>query len=451
MRSLFEISTRGMLSARTATEVASNNIANASTPGFSRRVPVISENVQKFGTGSIGLGVNVTTIERMRDRFIDQQINRKEHEIGNFSEKSSVYRLMETAITSSGSAGLDSIIGEFFNAFSDLSTNSQDINLRNSLLSQAEIMTETFRAIDSDLSNLSNQVFDQTNFRIMHVNELLGDIASLNGEIAVTRSANQIDHNALDRQVLALNELAKLVDFDTLVTEAGATEVRIGGIAIVTGQEFQKLRADVDQYSNTFRLRMQNGKLIDAAKGELAANIEMFEKGIPEAKEKLDKLAVAMIDRIDEIHVTGFGLEDTISRSFFDATSTGASNIRVNAAIHENPSHIAVSSIAGESGNNDRALEIISLQDEPFIDGQTIASRMVEFMGLPGNRLNEIDRKLESASAAKDFLVNRQEQLAGVSIDEELGNMIKFQNSFQASARVLDIGRNMFDTLLSIV
>ena len=439
-----------MQAARTATEVASNNIANANTPGYSRQVPVIRENVQKFGTGSVGLGVNVVTIERMRNEFIDQQINRKQHDIGDLSEKASVYRLMETAITASDGAGLDSIIGEFFNAFSELSANPQDLNLRNTLASKGELMTETFRSMDTDLINLSEQVFEEASIRITRINQLLGDIANLNGEIAVTRSANQIDHNALDQRTAALSELAKLIDFDTLVSEEGATEIRIGGISVVSGQEFQTLRAETDRDNNLFRVRLQNGKLIDAAKGELAANIEMFEEGVPEAREKLDRLAVGMMNRINEIHEAGFGLEDGVSRSFFDATSTGAANMKVNAALLDNPANIAASSVAGESGNNDRALEIIALQDEPFIDGQTISSRTVEFMSVPGNKLNEIDRKLEAASAAKDFLVNRQEQLSGVSIDEELGNMIKFQNSFQASARVLDTGRKMFDTLLSI-
>ncbi len=247
-----------------------------------------------------------------------------------------------------------------------------------------------------------------------------------------------------------LKELASIAEFDAIEASDGTLEIRIGGISVVSGQEVTQLRAEVDAANQAYRLRLPGGKLIEPGPGELAANIHMYENGIPEARNQLDVLATSLMDEINQIHSDGYGLEDGLQREFFDSTSTGAFNMRVNDEIVQNPNHIAASSVAGEAGNNDQALEILNLQNERFIEGQTISTRAVEFMGLAGLKLNEIEQKIESGISSKEFLINRQEQLAGVNLDEELSNLIRFQNSFQASAKVLDTGRQMFDTLLSI-
>ncbi|MEX1122067.1 MAG: flagellar hook-associated protein FlgK [Balneolales bacterium] len=451
MRSIFEISTRGLLSARTATEVTSNNIANANTPGYSRQSPVIKESALSTVRGSKGLGVNVTHIERLRNEQLDLQLNKQENDIGELSEKAAMYRLMETTLISAEGAGLDSMIGGFFDSFSNLSTNPQDMNLRNIVISQSEMMAETFRDLDSDIQSYSSQALENTNNKVNRVNELLNNIASLNHEVARSRSAKQPNNNALDRQTQTLNELAKMVEFDSLTKNDGSVEIRIGGIAVVSGQEASSLKTEVDQTNDIIRLRLPGGKLVDAAKGELAANIYMFEEGVPEAREQLNDIATSLINSVNDIHSNGYGTSDDVTnRDFFDSTSSNASNIAINPDLVNEPGNIAASSELGEAGNNDIALEIVGLQSERFVNNQTIANQAVNLMSLAGSKLNEIEPKLETGESTKVFLINRQEQIAGVSVDEELSNLIRFQNSFQASARVLETGRQMFDTLLSI-
>ncbi|MEX0773153.1 MAG: flagellar hook-associated protein FlgK [Balneolales bacterium] len=451
MRSIFEISTRGILSARTATEVTSNNIANANTPGYSRQSPVINENVLSTVRDSKGLGVNISHVQRLRNEQLDLQLNRQESDIGELSEKAAMYRLMETTLVSAEGAGLDSMIGGFFDAFSNLSTNPQDMNLRNIVISQSEMMAETFRDLDSDIQSYSSQALENTNNKVNRVNELLNNIASLNHEVARSRSAKQPNNNALDRQTQTLNELAKMVEFDSLTKNDGSVEIRIGGIAVVSGQEASSLKTEVDQTNDIIRLRLPGGKLVDAAKGELAANIYMFEEGVPEAREQLNDIATSLINSVNDIHSNGYGTSDDVTnRDFFDSTSSNASNIAINPDLVNEPGNIAASSELGEAGNNDIALEIVGLQSERFVNNQTIANQAVNLMSLAGSKLNEIEPKLETGESTKVFLINRQEQIAGVSVDEELSNLIRFQNSFQASARVLETGRQMFDTLLSI-
>ena len=450
MRSIFEISTRGLLSARTAAETVSNNIANAQTPGFSRRRAVLTEEVQRLQSGVFGKGVSVSEIQRLRDGLIDQQIIRNEHQLGDFSEKANLFRLMETALISVDGAGLDASMRKFFDSFSDLSTNPQDINLRNILISDAVSLTETFRSLDSNLDEFSDQALQTANGKLERVNTLLQDLAALNGEIANSSADNNPNNNAFDRQTEKLKELAGLVEFNSLVSDQGTIEIRIGGVSVLNGRQVSAMKAEIDEENNIYRVRMDGGKVIEPGKGELAANIFMFSEGVPDLREQLDNIAETFIDSVNSIHSTGYGLNDNVLRNFFDPTSSSAGNMRIEQQLINDPSNIAASSMVGEAGNNDIALAISSLQNEKVLGNQTFNTNAVQFMSTPGLRLSELNQKIDSATASKEFLTVRQEQTAGVSIDEELGDLIRFQNAFQASARVLDTGRQMFDTLLSI-
>lgn len=450
MRSIFEISTRAMLSAQKSSEVTSNNIANAQTAGYTRQRALLTEEVQRLATGVFGRGVSVSQVERLRNELIDQQIIRKEHEIGDLSEKANIYRLMETSLIPSSDSGLDQMISDFFGAYADVSSNPQDANLRTILVSKSEMMASTFRELDKDMESFGNLALDQAQIKLNRLNDLLSDIGSLNLEIARTHSTDSTNNNVLDIQMEKLKELASITEFDAIKLDDGTLEIRIGGISVVSGQEVSTMSPEVDATNQKFRIRLPGGKTIEPGPGELSANIHMYEKGIPEARNQLDLLATSLMDEINQIHSDGYGLDDGTQRLFFDPASTSALNMRVNDAIVQNPNHIAASSVAGEPGNNDRAIDVLNLQSERFIEGHTISTKAVEFMGLAGLKLNEIEQKIESGKASREFLINRQEQLSGVSIDEELSNLIRFQNSFQASAKVLDTGRQMFDTLMSI-
>jgi len=450
MRSLFEISTRGLLSARAASETVSNNIANAQTPGYSRQRAVLTEEVQRLQNGVFGKGVTVSQIQRLRNDLIDQQIMRNEHLLGDFTEKANLFSLMETALISAEGAGLDASIRKFFDSYSDLSTNPQDINLRNILISDAVTLTETFRSLDSTLNEFSNQALQTANNKLEELNTVLSDIAAINAELARSSVDANPNNNALDSMTQKLKDLAGLVEFNTLKNDQGMVEIRIGGVSVVNGNRAMSLQAEVDEANNIFRVRHQGGKVIEPGAGELSANIFMFENGVPDVRSKLNDITSSFIESVNSIHINGFGLNDNIPRNFFDPASNSAANIRIEQQLIDDPSNIAASSVAGEAGNNDIALEIANLQSERTLDNQTFITNAVQFMSSPGIRLNELNQKIDSANATREFLTNRQEQVAGVSVDEELGDLIRFQNAFQASARVLETGRQMFDTLLSI-
>lgn len=451
MRNIFEISKSGLFASQQSMSTTSHNIANANTPGYTRqRTELATEALRKNGF-TIGRGVSIEQVQRLRNDFTDRQIMLKEHDLGDLNERSRIYEQIESTLVTNSGDDLDLAMSNFFNSFSELSNNPQDINLRNVVLSKAQSLTDKFQNTASDLATIKEQTFDSAQTKVDKLNSLVQNLADVNSDIARAEASGRPDLESKDQQTEILKELSNLVSVETNYNSDGTVEARIGGIVVLNDQDISKIRAESGPDSNAFRLRLSNGKLLNPGKGALAADIHMFEEGIPEMQQKLDKVASSLVNQVNAIHSNGYGLDDSVSRNFFNPSNTSAEFISLNDTIVANPQHIAASSVPGEAGNNDNALLINDLRNLSILDGKTLNNNVIEIMNLPGLKLNEIEQNISSKESAKQLLVNQQQSESGVNVDEELSNLIKYQNAYQASAKVLNVGQRMYDTLLGIL
>jgi flagellar hook-associated protein 1 FlgK len=451
MKNIFEISKSGLFAAQKSMSTASHNIANANTPGYTRQRSELSTEVLRKNGFTVGRGVSVDQVQRLRNDLTDKQIMLKEHELGDLNERQRVYQQIESVMVTSSGDDLDVATSDFFNSFSELSNNPQDKNLRNVVVTKAEKMTDKFSNTAADLADIKDRVFDSAQTKVDKVNTLLQGLADVNEDIARAEATGKPDLNSKDQQTRLLKDLSGLVTVDKSFNNDGTVEARIGGIVVLNDQNVSKIRAESGPDSNAFRLRLDNGKLLDPGKGALAADIHMFEEGIPDIQQKVDKIAASVVNQVNAIHSNGYGLNDSVSRNFFNASNTTAESISVDSAIKNNPQHIAASSVPGEAGNNDNALLISDLQNLSILDGKTLNANIVETMTDPGLKLNELEQNIGSKESARQLLVNQQQSESGVNVDEELSNLIKYQNAYQASAKVLNAGQRMYDTLLGIL
>lgn len=451
MRSIFEISKSGLFAAQQSMRTTSHNIANANTPGYTRQRSELSAEVLRQNGFTIGQGVSVEQIQRLRNDLTDKQIMMKDHELGDLNERSRIFKQIESVMVTSTGDDLDKSLSDFFNSFSELSNNPQDSNLRNIVVSKAQSLTDKFSNTAEGLAEIKDQVFSSAQTKVDKVNSLLQNLADVNSDIARAEATGRPDLNSKDQQTELLKKLSELVTVDTKFNGDGTVEARIGGIVVLNDQEVSKISAESGPGSNAFRLRLDNGKLLDPGKGALSADIHMFEKGIPDMQQKLDKIASSVVTQVNAVHSGGYGLNDSVSRNFFNPANTSADSMSLNPNIVSNPDHIAASSVPGEAGNNDNALLISDLRNLSLLDGKTLNNNVVEMMSKPGLKLNELDKNISSKESAKQLLVNQQQSEAGVNVDEELSNLIKYQNAYQASAKVLNTGQRMYDTLLGIL
>ncbi len=451
MRTLFEIGKSGLRTAERSLSVTSNNITNANTPGYSRqRVENKPVGMQKtpFHTG---LGVNITDVTRMRNEMNDILLNQKRQDMGYLKEQARVYQQLQTTMSTDTGNDIDLRVSRLFDAFAQLSADPQDLSVRNNLLSEANQLTSKLSDINQTLERTSELTRDSAITTVQQINKLVQNINNLNKTIAQASGQGKPHHASMDQRVQLLEKLAELVDFEVTMGENDVVMLDIGGIKVLDENRAIPFRPEIDDTTKTFRLRLENGKTLESFSGKLGAEIEMYQKGIPEMKERLDLLAAKLVEEFNNIHSQGYGLEDDTFRNFFDPDFTTAADIRVNGALINNHKHIAASSVAFEAGNSDIAVQMAALRDQPVINGRKFVDYSVNLVSMAGTKLSDLNSQIEARDSEIQMLSILQEQEAGVNIDEELSLMIQYQNAYQGAARVMSAAQEMYDTLIGLM
>ena len=451
MDTLLEITKRGLQASRMAMDVIGNNIENASTPGYSQqRLDVTSAGYQSGGL-SIGLGVNIQDIQRLHDNIIDQQIQDKQSQIGSQQQQQKVLQQLQTTFSTQSGQDLDQLIGNFFNSFSNLSNQPEDNTLRNDVINQTQALTNQFHSLDSTLTSMKGDVATSIRTDVTQVNGLLSDIATLNKSIISSQNLGHPDNQSLDQRAKKLQDLSKLVNFTVLKNSNNDYEIRIGGMVVLHNDQSQALQTEEDTGNNQMRVRLGNGKALDITGGSVGANIANYDKVIPGYQNQLDTLAKNLVEKVNAIHQTGYDMNGNTGVNFFDPNNTTAKTISLDSLIQNNPQAIAASDTSGATGNNKIALQISDLGSSNVLNGQTLQQNASAMATSAGSDITNLTNSIQSLQSAKDLLDTQQASTSGVNLDEQLTNMIKYQNAYQATARVLNTSQQMFQSLISIL
>ncbi len=211
----------------------------------------------------------------------------------------------------------------------------------------------------------------------------------------------------------------------------GQIDVTIGGAALVTGAASATLT---------------ESSLTSLTSGKLNGLITLRDTTIPGYQTKLDTIASTLITSTNTAHAAAFDLSGTAGGTFF--TGTSASTIGINSALVTNPALIAASG-NGQPGNADGALAMSALRGSAVIGSATIDAAYSQLVTLVGSDTQESQRSLDTSTLLTSSLQSRRDSVSGVSLDEEMTNMVRFQRGYQASARALSAMDDMLDTLIS--
>src|SRR5699024_2007451 len=162
-------------------------------------------------------------------------------------------------------------------------------------------------------------------------------------------AAGHPDLNGKDQQLSQLKELSKLVDSKFIYNDNGTIEVRIGGITVLNDEGGSTVTAEKAPRENVIRLHLANGQLIETGKESLDADIYRITEVIHDYQQKLDDMSQELVTEINDIHNSGYGLNDSVQRTFFDASNVSAQSITINEQLLKNPENIAASSEPGEA------------------------------------------------------------------------------------------------------
>ena len=456
---LVEIGKSALFTAQQSISVAGHNIANVNTPGFSRQQVTLADNRPENGSpGQIGTGVHAESIRRSFDSFVEGQLLASRERLGEFTASSRALARLEPLFGDANNLGIGAGLNEFFGALQDVATNPNDLSARAVFLSKATALASRFNQSAADLTAAQNFLDHQVGQTITDVNRLTSRISNLNANVARAESTGQQANDLRDERGVALADLGELIEISSIEDATGQLTVFAGRGHVLVDKERTYQLVAVPNLSNNGLLDVH----YDAGagpttsltpviqSGQLKGLLDVRDQTIPSLRASLDTLASGLVTQVNQQHRLGFGLDGSTNQDFFTPTGTTASTIAVSLT---NGRQIAASStVAGVPGNNTNALALAGLRNTEFVPlgNTTFQEYYSTLAGNFGSIAQGVDGNLRAQEVLHEQMTSQRASISGVSMDEELANLLQYQRSFEAASRMIVVADELFQTILSI-
>jgi flagellar hook-associated protein 1 len=452
-----EIGMRGLRAHQQALDVTSHNVANASSTGYTRQVAKMQSTsvpVMTGTTGGNGSGVEVYEVTRIRDAFIDEQVRNETSQSGRYNTLQQGLDEVQTFFNEPSDSSLRTVMGAFWSSLQDVANNPESDALRRTAVQSAESMTEAFRHISQQLEDLKTSTTNNLKSQAQRINELGSQIAKINQQVLEVAAQPGVSANDLkDKRDSLLEELSGIVKISVTEDDRSQVRVTIRGASLVSGTDTFNV-AFSDDSSGDPHLTITGTDVLPVEPsqvgGAIGGLLELRGKISDEYLADLDTLANDVISEANAVHRTGWGSGDTtqVARDLF--TGTGAKSINVSSVITADPSKLAVSA-DGSSGDGSKALELANLKSKLTMSGDTATfdDYLRGAIGQLGVDSQEAQRYVNNEALLLKELESRRQDVQGVSLDEEMANLVKYQQAYAACARIVTAYDDLLDTLIS--
>jgi flagellar hook-associated protein 1 FlgK len=416
----------GLQAAQAAIDTTSENIANANTAGYTRQRVNLVENgsltipalTQQGGGTQLGTGVSLTDISRIRDQFLDVQYRAQNTATSNANTNASQLAQVQTAIDEPSSDGLQNVMSKFWSAWSSLGAAPTNPAAQQAVVDAGQTLASTFNAVSAQMQTVQTQAGQQyatltgTNGQVQQDAQ---QIATLNAQITQATQAGQSPNALLDQRDNLVDDLSSLAQVSVSTGSNGAVTINFGD-------------ASSPLVSGTTVTWPQT--LTSAAGGQLGAllNLSSSTGPIGSMLSSLDNVAGTVISTVNALQP---------SSPFFSGTSAGTIAVSANASsIQASSSSTSGADLAQAIGN---------------LSGGTADQSYAAFVAQVGDSVQAANSTQATQQAVLTAVSNQRQSVSGVSLDEEMTNLIQFQQAYQASARVMNAINSTLDTLINSV
>ena len=454
---IMSLAGQALMTQQQAISVTSHNIANVNTPGYSRqRLKMTTNPPSDSSVGLMGNGVSGETIERIYDRFLNAQITDENQALGRWDAQKDAVELVEMILNETDGSGLSSAMSNFWDAWQSLASNPGGTTERQILVTASQVLTNTFNQLNSDLSETQQDLDLAIQGTVADVNRLTQQLADLNDKIIASEAGSLVANDYRDQREMVLKELAELIDVNSFEDGNGAVAVlAANGRPLVSATQFWQLSTETNIAGLQNVVWVDDGGnktdiTTDISGGRLKGYLDVRDGVIDGYINRLDTLAQQLITDLNTLHQTGFALDGSMGEVFF--AGTGAGNIEVNPNIVGDLDLVAAAADPlTVPGDNRRAIEIADLQYQLNMGGtQSYNDYYSAIVRDVGNEVLKSEAAYNHQSDMMAQLENQRESVSGVSLDEEMINLIKFQNAYTAAARLITTSDEMMQTILEM-
>lgn len=519
-----ETARRSIYTQTAALNTTGHNISNANTEGYSRqRVNMTaSRPIEAYGFGNstspgqLGTGVEFSSIERIREQFLDDQFRGENAAYGNWNIQSDTLDKLEAIINEPSDTGIRTVLDNFWKSWSDLSKNPEDPTARKIVVQTAHSLTDAMNYMSRQLTNLDNDLTSNIEVKGNEIQSYLTSIADLNQSIYKIEGMGDHANDLRDQRDLMVDKLSKIINVTAVETDAGYN-ITLGGQPVVqggavtatvnslflnnayaagnlTGGEVHGMlyssttyvadyKKQLDNLANTLangnvEVTLPSGSNLpegtvltaDAQIKQADGTVVTLTAGqsMPKGASLFDNVTT-VVQGLNGLHQMGYAMNGSTGRPFFTASGAGgaitAANIQLNAEISADVSLFSTSlraTIGADGnpqvikGNNTLALLFTTLKDSKFVSpgsptvpGSTVGGLLSSMVGQLGIQSQEATRQTDNADYLVEQVNSRRQSVSGVSLDEEMSNMLVYQHAYSAAARFMTTYDELLDKLIN--
>ncbi|MNO38671.1 Flagellar hook-associated protein 1 [compost metagenome] len=512
-----ETARRSLFTQTAALNTTGHNIANANTEGYTRQrvnmkaaLPIEAYGLFRSTVpGQMGTGVEFSSIERIREMFLDDQYRGENSAFGNWKLQADTLSKLEAIVNEPSDTGIRTVLDNFWKSWSDLSKNPEDPTARKIVVQTAQSLTDAMNYMSTQLDNLDRDLTTNIEVKGQEAQGYLTAIADLNKSIYKIEGMGDQANDLRDQRDLMADKLSKIANITVVETEEGYN-ISLGGQPLVEGGE---VTATVDSafLNNAYASGTLKGgeaygmifsknnyvtdykkQLNDMASTIATGNVEVTipaGSNLPEgtmltndakitqadgtvvtlaAGQAMPKGAMmyedakTIVKGLNGLHKLGYAMDGSAGRDFF-VTSGDAGTIKLNPEIAADVSLFATSlrttvdadgNTQVVKGNNTLALLLTNLKDSKFTtpDGKisnTVGGLLGSMVGQLGIQSQEAARQTDNSDYLVEQVNSRRQSVSGVSLDEEMSNMLVFQHAYSAAARFMTTFDELLDKLIN--
>lgn len=440
---LLSIGRSGAMAARIGLDVTAQNIANASSEGYVRRSASLAEVASTGGAYRIGdlslSGVRLNAITRNADAFRQAEVRRTGSDVARASAEAVGLGNIETAIEQSGV--YDAIVG-FESSLQQLTQDPVDTSLRASVIEKARTMVGTFQIAAQEMAAAGDGLQFLASDGVTQINRIAGELARTNTRLSRASDASSDKTALLDQRDKLLQQLSEYGNIGTTFATDGTVAVKLGGSGgrdLVTGGTAVTVGMTTGG-DGTISFDV-GGAAVTLSGGSLSGQQLALSK-LAQLKLDVDGLAEDIVDTFNAAQLTGDDLDGNPGAAIFSGATAATMSLDVS-----DVRKLATAPLNGTVGSRD-ATNLTAIRGA--LSSLNPADGMDQILFDVSGTLAGRNVTLGALQTIADTAQVALSAQSGVDLDAEAVNLIRYQQAFQASGRVMQVASDIFDTLLGI-
>lgn len=441
----------GTRAGQAGTSVAATNLTNVGTDGYTRKQASIRPELSGASSNTGGY--------RVVEPFVERRLLSARSASGEASAEALTLQPLDT-IFADGEGTLGTAIDNFQASMQELSSRPGDMAVREQVLARAGQVSSAFKNVAAGLKQVRTDANQRIVGAVDEVNQRLRQIASLGGQINKAEAGGGEAGDLRDRRDALVREVAERVPVTVLEQDKASFTLMLAGSQQLVTPDGKVNELSVTDNSGDLRVtKITAGQPVDVTSlfttGSIGGQLKARDGALKTLSDKVDQLAFDFASQYNQVQQGGFALDGSAGVPLFEPMSTvsgAALNIDISSSIAGQPELLAAASdpalLPSDNGN---ALAFTQLTVAPIaLGGMTVTEALASLTGSAGMAVQTANQAEQFASGALEQVSALRESVSGVSSDEEMVSMMKYQRTYEASLQIIQVADQMMQSLLDL-